>query len=247
MTIPTLSTSAVIRVGDGRGFVTQACREQNFVVIAGHCLPDIPPCHGFSYTEERTFAKLLGPLGGECTVWAECLFVDPLSDLAVRGPPDKQALWEEAEAYQGLIDATAPLIGATDLDDEPWREEEVLELPDGPQYRRAFPDQRFVASWQMPAWIFSLDGQWFQCVVSRNNDATGLGSRLWVSSTKECLLAPGMSGSPIVVDNSINGMAIGVFCLSRGMEGKEGGPQPRLVRDLPGWLLHEFGWHHGGV
>ena len=92
--------------------------------------------------------------------------------------------------------------------------------------------------------MLSLDGHWSQCTVRRNNDATGLGSRLWVSSTTEGLLAPGMSGSPIVVDNGINGMAIGVFCLSRGLEGKEGGPQPRLLHDLPGWLLHDLGWHH---
>ena len=71
------------------------------------------------------------------------------------------------------------------------------------------------------------------------------GSRLWVSGTDEGSLTPGMSGSPIVVNNGVNGMAIEMFCLSSGLERKEGGPQPRLVRDLPGWLLHEFGWHHG--
>jgi hypothetical protein len=95
----------------------------------------------------------------------------------------------------------------------------------------------------MSAWIFTLDGVWSPCIVRRNNDG-GLGSRLLVNAAQG-LLEPGMSGSPIVVNNGINGMAIGVFCLSRGMDGKEGGPQPRLVRDLPSWLLHELGWHHG--
>jgi hypothetical protein len=57
-------------------------------------------------------------------------------------------------------------------------------------------------------------------------------------------LEPGMSGSPTAVDKGVNGTAIGVFCLSSGLERKEAGAQPHLVRELPGWLLHEFGWHH---
>jgi hypothetical protein len=242
-----LSTSAVIRVGSARGFVVEACKEQHLVITAGHCLPDIPPRHAMSYVEERTFAKLLGPLGGEPTVWAECLFVDPLSDLAVLGPPDNLALWKEAEAYQGLVDAAAPLMVATDLDDEPpWQEGEVCELPDQRPYRRAFPNGRFVVTWRAPAWLLSLTREWVPCLVHRNANSTGgSGGRLWVESATEGSLLPGMSGSPIVVDNGVNGMAIGVFCLCRGLDGKEGGPQPRLIDNLPGWLLNEFGWHHG--
>ena len=41
----------------------------------------------FSHTEERTYQRLLGELSGEPTVWAECLFADPISDVAVLGPP----------------------------------------------------------------------------------------------------------------------------------------------------------------
>ena len=41
----------------------------------------------FSHTEERAYQRLLGELSGEPTVWAECLFADPSSDVAVLGPP----------------------------------------------------------------------------------------------------------------------------------------------------------------
>jgi hypothetical protein len=39
---------------------------------------------------------LLSPLGAEPHVWAECLFVDPVADLAVLGPVDGQELYDEA-------------------------------------------------------------------------------------------------------------------------------------------------------
>jgi hypothetical protein len=73
-----------------------------FVVTAAHCLPFFPPCISASHTEERTYKGLLGQLGEEPTVWAECLFVDPISDLAVLGPPDGQALSDETTAYEAL-------------------------------------------------------------------------------------------------------------------------------------------------
>jgi hypothetical protein len=39
-----------------------------------------------SYNTERIYAELIGPLGAEPTVWAECAFVD-LADLAVLCSP----------------------------------------------------------------------------------------------------------------------------------------------------------------
>ena len=54
---------AVIKVGDGRGFVVER-RRQRFVLTAAHCLPFLPPAHPMSYTEERTYAALLGPMSG---------------------------------------------------------------------------------------------------------------------------------------------------------------------------------------
>jgi hypothetical protein len=61
---------SVLKVGDGRGFVVNGERDR-LVITAGHCLPGLPPCHGMSYIHERTYKKLLGPLGRKKpTVWA---------------------------------------------------------------------------------------------------------------------------------------------------------------------------------
>jgi len=73
-------TSSVVTVGDGRGFVIEDNRHKRLVITAAHCLPHFPPCHGTSYTEERTYKKLLAPLKAKPTVWAECLFADPIAD-----------------------------------------------------------------------------------------------------------------------------------------------------------------------
>jgi hypothetical protein len=91
---------AVIRVGDGRGFIVEA-DYRRLVLTAAHCLPHFPPCHGASYLEERTYCDLLGLLDTSSpNVCAECLSVDPIADLAVLGSPDNQALSSEAEAYE---------------------------------------------------------------------------------------------------------------------------------------------------
>jgi hypothetical protein len=50
-------------------------------------------------------------------------------------------------------------------------------------------------------------------------------------------IAGGMSGSPIVAEN---GTAIGIVCLGSGTTLEiqtEGGPNPRLMGNLPGWFL----------
>jgi len=52
---------------------------------------------------------LLGPLRGKRTVWAACLFADPIADIAVLGQPDNQELSKEAEAYNRLMEDMATL------------------------------------------------------------------------------------------------------------------------------------------
>jgi hypothetical protein len=59
--------------------------------------------------QEETFQDVLGPLGAETTVCAECVYVDPISDIAVLGTPDNQELYDEADAYAALIEPLAPL------------------------------------------------------------------------------------------------------------------------------------------
>ena len=100
---------AVITVGEGRGFVVEGAR-QRLVITAAHCLPHFPPCAAFSHLEERTYQDLLAPLGEPPKVWAECLFADPIGDIAVLGPPDSQALSAQSEAYEALMESTRPLV-----------------------------------------------------------------------------------------------------------------------------------------
>jgi len=107
---PALS-KAVVQVGQGRGFIIEhrvkrpcwprfLC--QRIVLTAAHCLPYLPPCHAASLCHERTY-KLLGTLDSpKAAVWAECLFADPIGDIAVLGEPDNQALVREAGAYEAL-------------------------------------------------------------------------------------------------------------------------------------------------
>jgi hypothetical protein len=108
------------------------------VVTAAHCLPVLPPAHPASYTEERTYARLLGPLGKrKPTVFAECLFVDPVADLAVLSEPDSQDLSAECDAYQALV-AGRPTLRIR---------ARALRQP-------------------CHAWLLTLDGRWSGCTVT---------------------------------------------------------------------------------
>ena len=113
---------AVVKVGGGRGFIIRHRMEyppskgkrcfvhERIVITAGHCLPYFPPCFPDSFLGERTYKSLLGTLHApKLKVWAECLFVDPIGDIAVLGCPDRQDLGEQADAYDALT-AEAPAL-----------------------------------------------------------------------------------------------------------------------------------------
>ncbi len=108
-------TSAVLKVGDGgRGFVVETEKRERVVITAAHCLASdgrqLPPAHPWSYTEERLYPNLLGPLKkSKPAVWAECRFADPLADIAVLASPDNQVLSDQADEYEKLIGDIAPL------------------------------------------------------------------------------------------------------------------------------------------
>lgn len=72
-------------------------------------------------------------------MWAECLFADPIADIAVLGMPDDQALPDEANSYKRLLGSRQPLL----ITDAPAREQSCK------------------------ARLFSLDGEWFECSVHR--------------------------------------------------------------------------------
>ena len=136
-------------------------------------------------------------------VWTECLFVDPVADIAVLGMPDNQALFNEAEAYSALTDNLPALVIAE-------------------------------ADENVPGRLLSLDGNWTRC------DVRGVASHrsLWIENAKDGIHG-GMSGSPIL---NVDGLAIGVICVSDGGTGihTEGRPNPRLTHNLPGWVLRDL-------
>jgi hypothetical protein len=156
---------AVITVGTGRGFVMAS-----YVITAAHCLPRLPPAHRASHLEEPTYQNLLAPLGETPSVWAECLFVDPIADIAVLGQPDDQELYDQAETYDDLVHSVRSLA--------------ISEIP------RSWES----APWPWlgyPALMMALDRRWFSCQVMRP------GNSLWVKAASEPI-RPGMSGSPIL-------------------------------------------------
>ena len=103
--------SAVLRVGrGGRGFVVKGRDWHKLVIAASHCLPRLPKagCHVKPGNTE-IYPNLIGPLGHKPNVWAKCLFVDPVADIAVLGSVDNQSLAEEADAYELLLEPIKPI------------------------------------------------------------------------------------------------------------------------------------------
>src|SRR5262245_51537684 len=194
----------VISVGEGRGFVVEH-RGEHLVVTASHCLPWLPSGFGIAYSEEHVYRNMLGPLVGVPAVACECLFINPIADVAVVGVPDRQTLCDEADAYCELLEYATPF--------------RITEAPE-----------------KSCGFLLSLEGEWFGCQVQRMKRIDG---PLWVSKPTQPIVG-GMSGSPIV---SESGNAIGIVPDSVMENGKDtatdefGVSNPRLMRDLPLWLL----------
>jgi hypothetical protein len=208
--------NAVVRVGDGRGFIIEAKRRR-LVVTAAHCLPWLPATPEWCDLDERTYQNLLGPLGDiQPTVWAECLFADPLADVAILGSPDGQELYAQAEAHDALTD------------DRP-----ALRIADAPTSGRAWL-LSLAGEWN-PCRIERLE----------DDHPFALGASLIIKDATAGIHG-GMSGSPIVTDDGaavgILAMSSGIGT-PEGTEEPvhtEGGPNPRLFDCLPGWLLRSL-------
>jgi hypothetical protein len=73
------------------------------VITAARYLPTLPLSFAGILPKDRFYLKSLGPLGAVPTVSAECLFADPVADLAVLCIPDEH---EEAAAYEKLVNSS---------------------------------------------------------------------------------------------------------------------------------------------
>jgi hypothetical protein len=169
-------------------------RERPVVITAAHCLRRggeayLPPPQPASYTEERTYADILGPLGGELGVWAECLFADPVADIAVLATPDTQELSEQADAYDRLVGGVEPFQVA----DRPGEGVGYAHIGDGQWI--AVPE-----AGRGPAWVLSLGGEWVACTAVRRGH--------WLAVEPLGVIVFGMSGSPIITPA---GEAVGVI------------------------------------
>jgi hypothetical protein len=203
---------SVIKVGGGRGFLMMDDQENLVVVTAAHCLPHLPPSTAASYTEERTYERLLGRLGDEPSIAAEVLFVDPVADIAILGTPDNQEMWEQAEAYDALVDVPPVPMAALEFG------RKTHPLQNG---------QTFLGHLEAEA------DAWLLALPCRVNCHRGI----WISDADRPTVG-GMSGSPIVTQSG----AIGILSLSASTGSdddghREGGPKAYLPLALPGWML----------
>ena len=187
-------TSAVLKVGDGRGFVIKRRMNGDRIVItAAHCLPFFPEPHPAAFTEERTYKRLLGPLGAEPTVMAELLFADPIADIAALGAPDGQVFGKEVDAYEALVAAARPLT--------------IAEAPPQRGYHAAECEAR----------VLSLDGRWRDGRVERRDGwlsfspeelfEGGMSGSPIITMTGEAIgVASTESRSPVLVDSLSTGL-----------------------------------------
>ena len=128
---------AVVRVtSGGRGFIVHS-KEGPMIVTAAHCLPKLPSAHPMRHLNEKTYENILGPLSvDEPTLWAECLYVDPMADVAVLAGPDSQEYDDKYEAFIFWVEEVPPL------------QVSQRDPRDGER-----------------AWLLSLDAQWEVCQV----------------------------------------------------------------------------------
>ena len=138
--------NAVVAVGpsSGRGFVMEISVTveritilNRMVVTAAHCLPELPAATGWFDVRDKTYPNLLGPLGiRKPSIMAECLFADPVADIAVLGAPDGQAYEDADMKWDDFMQRTSSLqLNARKM------------------------------GRPTTAWLLSLDGRWTTCIV----------------------------------------------------------------------------------
>ena len=161
----------VITVGEGRGFVVEH-RGEHLVVTASHCLPWLPSGFGIAYSEEHAYRNMLGPLGSEPTVACECLFINPIADVAVVGVPDTETFSDEADGYRALLEYATPFR----ITEAPENGRGFLPSLEGEWFECRVEWMKKVDS---PLWVSKLaqsieGGMSGSPIVSENGDAIGI-------------------------------------------------------------------------
>jgi hypothetical protein len=157
-------------------------------------------------------------------------------------PPAQSFFGPEKRTYGPLLAAlgAGPRVWAVCRFVDPIADIAVLGSPDNPhadEYKALMETAtalsiagslRNPVNFWIPARLLSLDcRRWFSCTIRH------FGGPLWITHPAESVHS-GMSGSPIVTEI---GTAIGIVCTAAAPW--EGGPNPRLTHNLPGWLLHD--------
>jgi hypothetical protein len=191
-------TSALLTVGTGRGFLVESNRDNPLVVTAANCLPFLPPPEITFEPDERNYPALVGHPGHERRISAWSHFIDLIANVAVLGRPCGDEYSVDWYGFDELTNGATPMT----IGDPP--ENDGL------------------------AWIPSLDGRWFRCIVYN------MVRQLYVYERVEDFVAE-MAGLPIVADD---GSGIGVVSNTRHPADEDVlALQPRLTEALPRWLL----------
>jgi len=94
-------------------------------------------------------------------VWAECLFADPVADIAVLRSPDHQALSDKAAAYEGLMGIITPfaVVGAPKQGIE--RKKVSYPVRGGSRHTTI----KISTPGQGAALVLSIDCKWTECSI----------------------------------------------------------------------------------
>jgi hypothetical protein len=197
-------TQAVIRVGQGssrgRGFVVDH-RHGRMIITAAHCLPFMPKPHLARRLHEITYKALLGPLEAKPTVWAQCLFVDPVADIALLGAPDGQELSEPWNDYQQFVEGVSTLTPA----DTPRRRLDRISVAAAPP--EPFPVELLSPPEPFPVELLYLNGKW-----TTQEALIAHGGHWLILDAPDKPVQSGMSGSPIV---SMEGKALAIVSIGQ--------------------------------
>ena len=216
--------SAILTMGAGRGFVVESLSNR-VVISAAHCLPR-PPRFGRADQYKvnvcqcaRTTRSKTDGLGGVPLRRSDC------RHCRTRRAGKAGSWSKESKAYDELVEPIPPLKSIASL-------RSVEQVKSALRRNYVTPLRIADAPEEGRAWLMSLKGEWFQCMVMYTK----------IFETPLFIIDPeqppvrGMSGSPILSDN---GKAIGVFCLIS--DWGSGSPNPRLTRDLPARFLRAKG------